>query len=137
MALSYSTDAQVQARTPLADEAVAAVNAARARRSLTARTLSDWRVDAQTEIDRVLLRRGITAEMVSRPDDLIPSEVALVLTLLCEAATQLPSVTAAGRVDLFAQNAVFWRETYTREIEAASPILGVKGSGRSFAWSRA
>ena len=135
--MTYCADTDVEARAPIAVEAVATVNAARARRSLADRTLADWRADACAEINRVLLRRGITTAMVSRPDDLIPAEVALVVTLLCEAATQSPVTAGASKVDQWGQNAAYWRTVYVREIEAAAPVLGVKATGRSFGWNRA
>ena len=138
MTTTYSTDAEVRLRSTLADPALAAVNVARARQSLAALALDDFRVSAQAEILRALRRRGIEASDITRPDDLQPAECALAVALLCEAAAQRPASSAASGapLDVYAQNAEHWRRVYDTEVERASPIDSLKGTGRGFAWSR-
>lgn len=141
MTTTYSTDDDVRGPcgSVLADEALAAINAARSRRSLSATTLETYRTEAQRQILIVLRLRGILETDISRPSDLLASEVALTIALLCESLLQhaptraVPNATA----DTFAQGASYWRERYETLIAAASPIDGRRGAGRSFAWNRA
>lgn len=136
---TYSTDAQVQLRSSFASEALAAVNAARARRSESATTLEAYRDEAKRQILVALRSRepSITAADITRPDDLIESEVCLTLALLCESATQRGQSQQQTTVDLFGQEAARWRERYALALAAASPVDGVRGTGRGFSWGRA
>lgn len=139
MTATYATDAQIQLRSSFGSDALAAVNAARSRRSESATTLDAYRVEAQRQILVALRSRepAVLAADITRPDDLIESEVCLALALLCEAATQRGQSREQTTVDLFGQEAARWRERYAIAIAAASPIDGVRGVGRSFGWSRA
>lgn len=139
MTTTYATDAQIQLRSSFGSDALAAINAARARRSESATTLDAYRVEAQRQILVALRSRdpSILPEDITRPDDLIESEVCLSLALLCEAATQKGASRDQTTVDLFGQEAARWRERYDLAIAQASPVDGIRGVGRSFAWSRA
>ena len=134
--MSYSTDAAVRLRSTLAAPALASVNRARVASSLAATTIEAFRDLADAEILRRLRRRGIAAEDITRPDDLATASEAYTLTLLFEAATQRAATAASPQLDLFAQNATAWRAEWEREIAAASPIDGRKGTGASFSWER-
>ena len=137
---TYSTDADVRGPcgSVLADEALRAVNAARATRSLDATTLDAYRVEAKRQILIALRLRGILDVDISRPADLLAPEVALTIALLCESLLQhvaSPRAPAATS-DTYAQGAAYWRARYDMLIAAASPIDGQRGAGRSFAWDR-
>ena len=140
MTTTYSTDADVRGPcgSVLADEALRAVNAARATRSLDATTLDAYRVEAKRQILIALRLRGILDVDISRPADLLAPEVALTIALLCESLLQhvptgrVPNATA----DTYAQGAAYWRERYDALYAAASPLDGQRGAGRSFRWDR-
>ena len=140
MTTTYSTDTDVRGPcgSVLADEALRAVNAARATRSLDATTLDAYRVEAQRQILIALRLRGILDVDITRPADLLAPEVALTIALLCESLLQhvptgrAPNATA----DTYAQGAAYWREKHDKLIAAASPIDGQRGAGRSFRWDR-
>ncbi len=130
--MTTSTDAQLRTRTHLADEALAAVNVARTRRSATAATFTEYRDEAYRLILIALRSRepAILPADITRPDDLIDAECAMLCVLLFTAASSKPD-------DVFALAAAEWRARYDRALAAASPIDGVRGVGRSFGWSRA
>ena len=130
--MAVSTDTQLRTRTHLADEALAAVNVQRARRSATAATFDEFRDEAYRQILVDLRGREppILPEMITRPADLIAAECALTLLLLLTAARSKPD-------DVFGLAAESWRAEYAAAIAKASPIYGVRGQGRSFVWSRA
>lgn len=139
--MSFSTDDDVLLRAPVAKTAVDALNAWRTKESLSAVALSDYRDAAYAEILRALRGRtpSIGAESVTRPDDLVPAEVALTACLACKAAAarfpasaKTPNATA----DTFAVAEEFWRGEYAREIAAASPVDALRGVGTSFSWQR-
>jgi len=138
-----ATDAQVRLRSPLADEALAAINAARARRvavdsiARPALTLESFRDEAYRQILIVLRGRDITAADITRPDDLTEPEVCLTVALLCEAASQRGVSASQSTADLFGQEAVRWRGYYDRSISTAAPIDGRRGTARRFSWGRA
>ena len=89
MTTTYSTDAQVYARSPLAASALSAVNATLTAASQSPTTLDAYRVEAQRQILLYLRGQGITAQsQVTRPEDLQEPEIALALALLYEAAAQ-------------------------------------------------
>lgn len=140
MTTTYSTDADVRGPcgSVLADEALRAINAARANRSLDATTLDAYRVEAQRQILIALRLRGILDVDISRPADLLAPEVALTIALLCESLLQhTPSKGApAATADTYAQGAAYWRARYDMLIAAAAPIDGQRGAGRSFSWDR-
>ena len=136
MTTTYSTDAQVYARSPLAASALSAVNATLTAASQSPTTLDAYRVEAQRQILLYLRGQGITAQsQVTRPEDLQEPEIALALALLYEAAAQRVN-PRAGTIDIFAQNAIYWRDEYKRTIAAAAPISGVRALGKSFTWGR-
>lgn len=137
--MTTSTDAQLRTRTHLADEALVAINVARARRAaaaptqtIPAATFTEYRDEAYRLILIALRSRetAVLPEDITRPDDLIDAECALLCVLLFTAASSRPD-------DVFALAAVEWRARYDRAIAAASPIDGVRGVGRSFSWNRA
>lgn len=140
MTTTYSTDDDVRGPcgSVLADQALVAVNTARAKLSQAATTLDAYRVEAQRQILITLRLRGILDTDISRPADLLAPEVALTIALLCESLLQhaptraVPNATA----DTFAQGAAYWRARYNVLIAAASPIDGRRGAGRSFSWDR-
>jgi len=140
--MTTATDAQVRLRAPIADEAMAAINAARVRRVAVdsiARpplALSDFRDEAYRQILVALRNRDVTPDMITRPDDLRESEVCLTVALLCEATSQRGASAQQQTTDLFGQEAVRWRLAYDAAISAAAPTLGLRGGGRSFTWSR-
>ena len=142
--MTTATDAQVRLRAPIADEALAAINAARVRRvavdaiARPALTIESYRDEAYRQILIALLSRepSITTSDITRPDALTESEVCLTVALLCEAASQKGASTTQQALDLFGQEALRWRAMYDRAISAASPIDGVRGTGRSFTWGR-
>lgn len=143
--MTTATDAQVRLRAPIADEALAAINAARVRRvavdsiARAALTIEDFRDEAYRQILVALRSRepSITAADITRPDDLIEAEVCLTVALLCEATSQRGASANQQTVDVFGQEAVRWRAYYVTALAAASPVDGVRGQGRSFSWGRA
>lgn len=135
--MTTSTDAQVRLRSTIADEAIAAVNVARARRSITpALTLENYRDEAYRQILIDLRAKDIFPADITRPDDLIDAEASLTIALACEAASQRGQSQQQTTVDLFAQEALRWREMYSRAIAKASPVDGLKGHGVTFRWER-
>lgn len=138
--MTYSTDSDVRGPcgSVLADQALAAINAARARLSQDATTLEVYRTEAQRQILIALRLRGILSEDISRPGDLLAPEVALTIALLCESLLQHVATRTApnATADTYAQGAAYWRERYTALIAAASPIDGQRGAGRSISWDR-
>jgi hypothetical protein len=136
MTTTWSTDAQVYARSPLAASALAAVNATLTVGGQATTSLNAYRVEAQRQILIALRPRGITDEtQVSRPEDLQEPEICLALALLFEASGQRVN-PRQGAQDLFAQNAILWRETYKNALAAAAPVDGVRSVGSSFSWGR-
>lgn len=130
--MTTSTDAQLRTRSHLCDEALAAINAQRTRRSITpAATLDEFRDEAYRLILISLRGRSpsISGEDISRPDDLIDAECACTLWLLYTAASSRPD-------DVFALNAATWHARYTSALASASPVDDTRGTGRSFGWSR-
>ena len=101
-------------------------------------TLETYRDEAYRQILIALLSRepSITTEDITRPAALIESEVCLTVALLCEAASQKGASTTQQALDLFGQEALRWRSMYDRAISAASPVDGIRGTGRSFGWGR-
>lgn len=138
--MTFATDADVQLRAAVATTALDALNRWRAAQdpALPAVTLADYRDAANTEIVATLRRRGITAESITRPSDLLEPEVALTAALLCEAAHMRPPTTRTtqGTPDTFAEAGAWWRARYDLLIVAASPVDGVRGVGASFTWAR-
>lgn len=138
---TYATDDQVNVRSAFGAVALAAINRVRGALTvpLAALALSDYRAEAQRQILVALRSRepSVLPEDITRPDDLIESEVCLTLALLCEAATQKGASRDQTAVDLFGQEAERWRERYVAALAAASPVDGVRGTGRGFSWSRA
>jgi len=133
---TYATDAQVYDRSPLAASALAAVNATLTAGGQSTTTLDAYRVEAKRQILIALRLKGILTEaQISRPADLQEPEICLALALLYEASAQRVN-PRAGAQDLFAQNALLWRDTYVRSLAAAAPVSGVKPAGRSFSWGR-
>lgn len=132
--MTTSTDAQLRTRTHLADEALVAINVRRTARSAagaTAATFAEYREEAYRLILIDLRNRepSILPESITRPDDLIDAECARLLVLLFSAASSKPD-------DVFALAAAEWQRRYTAAIDAASPVDGVRGTGRGFTWSR-
>tara|TARA_R110000868_G_scaffold187446_1_gene429971 strand:- start:318 stop:710 length:393 start_codon:yes stop_codon:yes gene_type:complete len=129
--MAVSTDAQLRTRSHLCDEALAAINAQRTRRSLTAATLTEFRSEAYRLILIALRSRepSIEAADITRPDDLIDAECAGTLALLFGAASSRSD-------DVFALAAAWWQARHDSALASASPIDGVRGTGRSFSWSR-
>ena len=140
MTTTFATDDDVRGPcgSLLADQALVAINAARAKLSQSATSIDTYRVEAKRQILIALRLRGIAEADISRAADLLAPEVALTIALLCESLLQhtpsrgAPNATA----DTFAQGAAYWRERYSALIDAASPIDGRRGEGRSFSWSR-
>lgn len=136
MTTTWSTDAQVYDRSPLAASALAGVNASLTAASQAATTLDAYRVEAQRQILIHLRSRGITdVAQITRTADLQEPEIALALALLYEAAAQRVN-PRGGTLDLFAQQAVLWRASYRESIATAAPINGVRSTGSSFTWGR-
>lgn len=136
MTTTWSTDAQVYDRSPLAASALAAVNATLTAASQSTTTLDAYRVEAQRQILIALRAKGIYDQtQVSRGTDLQEPEVCLALALLYEAAAQRVN-PRGGAQDLFAQNAFYWRERYVPALAAAAPISGQRTAGSSFSWGR-
>lgn len=140
MTTTYSTDDDVRGPcgSVLADQALVAVNAARAKLSQSATTIDAYRVEAQRQILIALRLRGILSTDITRPADLLAPEVALTIALLCESLLQHVATRTQtnATADTFAQGAAYWRERYAALIDAASPIDGQRGGGRSFTWDR-
>lgn len=132
--MTTSTDAQLRTRSHLADEALVAINArrtARASAGAVAATFDEYRDEAYRLILIALRSRepSIEADDITRPDDLIDAECALTLAMLFGAAASKPD-------DVFALAAAWWQARYDSALASASPIDGVRGTGRSFSWSR-
>lgn len=136
MTTTWSTDANVYDRSPLAASALAAVNATLTAASQSVTTLDAYRVEAQRQALIALRAKGITdTAQISRTTDLQEPEVCLALGLLYEAAAQRVN-PRSGAQDLFAQNSLLWRASYERSMAAAAPIDGIKATGNSFSWGR-
>lgn len=134
---TYATDEDLRIASPLADAALAAINRARVATSQVVTTLEAYREATQTEILRRLRNRGITAEQITREDDLLPVEVAGTLSRLYEAAAQRTSSTQQpGAPDLYAQQAAHWRARYVEELAACAPVDDVRSTGATVEWGR-
>lgn len=140
---TFATDDDVQTRCPIAQTALAAINAWRAAQSpaLTAVTLETYRTLAYDEILRALRARSpaILPESITRPADLVPSECFLTAATVCEAAiVRAPTTqrTQNTTPDLYAEASAFWRARYAEEIAKASPVDLQRGTGNSFSWQR-
>lgn len=135
MTTTYSTDAQVYTRSPLAGKGLARVNAERADLSLAALTLDDYRVEASRVMLLDLAAAGIALADITDTTALLDPEVCLTLALVFEAAT-IRQDEQQGPVDVFAGQAKRWRAAYDATLAKARPVEGVRSVGSSFSWDR-
>lgn len=134
MTTTWATDADCYDASALAYTAQIAYSVARVDQSRSAVTdLDVQRVEAKRLITARLRQRGIRSEDIDRSSDLKRSEVCLALALLFEAVGQHDP---SGQADVYAQQAVLWRERYEQEFAVAAPVDGVRADGASFEWGR-
>lgn len=136
MTTTYSTDAQVYARVPLVAKALARVNAERTSASLSAATLDDYRVEAQTLLQRDLSARGVETTAIVDTTSLMEPERLLAAVLVFEAA-MVRSDGRAGVPDVFGDAAKTWRALYETALATARPRgSDVLPEGSTFTWER-
>lgn len=130
----WATTATIDLRCTLARTALSALSAAAVARGDAAITdYDDWITDAHAQVVEALRQRGIEETSVSYTTGVTRAETDLALALMFEAVQQF---ARDGSGDVYAQQAVFYRASYDREMARAQPIDGVKGSGSTFAWGR-